>query len=76
MKNVKELGQVVQFNGENALTIWSADTCNKFMGSDSTIFPPFLTPHDSVAAFTPEICRCVPAQRFVTVVSWCREQHF
>ena len=76
MKNIKELGQVVQFKGENALNIWSGDKCNKLTGSDSTIFPPFLTPQDPVAAFTPEICRCVPAKRFVTVVSRCSEQSF
>ena len=76
IKNIKELGQVVQFNGENALNIWSGDKCNKLTGSDSTIFPPFLTPQDPVAAFTPEICRCVPAKRFVIVVSQCSEQSF
>jgi hypothetical protein len=68
IQNIKELGQVVQFEGENTLTIWSGDKCNKFMGSDSTIFPPFLTTEDPVAAFTPEICRCVPAKRFVNVI--------
>nr|AMA98190.1 chemosensory protein [Blattella germanica] len=31
------------------------------MGSDSTIFPPFLGANDKVAAFTPEICRSVEA---------------
>jgi hypothetical protein len=68
IKNVKELGQVVQFKGENALTVWSGDKCNNLTGSDSTIFPPFLTPQDPVAAFTPELCRCVSAKKFVAVV--------
>jgi hypothetical protein len=74
IENIKDLGQVVQFEGETTLNIWSGNKCNKLKGSDSTIFPPFLTPKDLVAAFTPEICRCVPAGRFVTVVSWCSEQ--
>lgn len=65
IKNIKQLGQVVQFKGENALNVWSGDKCNKLSGSDSTIFPPFLTPQDPVAAFTPEICRCVPVKRFL-----------
>jgi hypothetical protein len=60
IENIKELGQVVQFKGQKKLTIWSGDKCNNFMGTDSTIFPPFLTPNDTVAAFTTEICRWVP----------------
>jgi hypothetical protein len=69
IENIKELGQVVQFKGEKKLTVWSGDQCNNFMGTDSTIFPPFLTPNDTLGAFTPEICRCVPTDRFV----YCRE---
>jgi hypothetical protein len=65
IEDIKNLGQVVEFKGEKKLSIWSGDKCNKFMGSDSTIFPPFLKLNDSVATFTPEICRCVPTQRFV-----------
>jgi hypothetical protein len=76
IKNIKDLGQVVQFKGENALNIWSGDKCNNLTGSDSTIFPPFLTPQDPVAAFTPEICRCVSAKRFVAVVNQSSEQSF
>jgi len=76
IRNIKELGQVVQFNGEDALNVWSGDKCNKLSGSDSTIFPPFLTPQDNVAAFTSEICRCVPAKRFVAVVRQYSEQSF
>lgn len=67
---------MVQFKGENALTVWSGDKCNNLTGSDSTIFPPFLTPQDPVAAFTPELCRCVSAKRFVAVVSHSSEQSF
>jgi len=76
IKNIKDLGQVVLFKEEQALNVWSGDKCNKLAGSDSTIFPPFLNPQDTVAAFTPEICRCVPAKRFVTPVSQCSVQSF
>jgi len=67
IENIKELGQVVEFKGQKKLNIWSGENCNKLVGSDSTIFPPFLTPADNVTAFTPEICRCVPTQEFAVV---------
>lgn len=57
MKNIKDLGRVVQVNGEDKMKTWSTDECNQFSGTDGTIFPPGLLKDDGVTAFYPGFCR-------------------
>ncbi|KAJ9589993.1 hypothetical protein L9F63_016885, partial [Diploptera punctata] len=57
IKNIKELGQIVQFNGMKKMSIWSGEECNRFIGSDGTLFAPFLGPADKLGVFSPTICR-------------------
>ncbi|XP_076384781.1 sensory neuron membrane protein 1 isoform X1 [Megalopta genalis] len=61
MKNHKDLGRVIAFKGEPALTIYSGERCNTLNGTDSTIFPPLMTKLDDIVSFSPEICRSISA---------------
>ncbi|XP_069694773.1 sensory neuron membrane protein 1-like [Periplaneta americana] len=60
IKNIKQLGEVVEYMGQEKLSVWSGDPCNTLTGSDSTIYPPFLTTGDYVTAFSPELFQTKP----------------
>ncbi|XP_011149856.2 sensory neuron membrane protein 1 isoform X2 [Harpegnathos saltator] len=61
IKNFKDVGRVLEFNGKPALDIWPEDHCNAFNGTDSTIFPPLFGPDDDIVSFGYEICRSLSA---------------
>lgn len=56
-----DLGRVVSYNEETEMEIYDGDECNRYIGTDSTIFPPFLTTQDKLWAWSPEICRSMGA---------------
>ncbi|XP_011159294.2 sensory neuron membrane protein 1 isoform X2 [Solenopsis invicta] len=61
IKNYKDVGRVLTFDGKPALDIWPEDHCNEFNGTDSTIFPPLFGPDDDIVSFGYEICRSLSA---------------
>ncbi|XP_055548677.1 sensory neuron membrane protein 1 isoform X1 [Wyeomyia smithii] len=61
VKNVRDLGRVVSYNDEIEMEIYDGDSCNQYIGTDSTIFPPFLTKNDKLWAWSPDICRSMGA---------------
>ncbi|KAK9307568.1 hypothetical protein QLX08_002178 [Tetragonisca angustula] len=61
IKNYKDVGKVVELNGQKMLDLWAGDECNTFNGTDSTIFAPLLTEEDDIVSFSPDICRSLGA---------------
>lgn len=57
IENIKDVGRVVEYEGKKQLTVYDGEECNKFRGTDSTIFSPFLTTSDKIEAFAPDLCR-------------------
>jgi hypothetical protein len=59
IENITELGRVVEFKDQEVQNVWDDDKCNELRGTDSTIFPPFLTKKDKIEGFFPDLCRYV-----------------
>ncbi|XP_053979000.1 sensory neuron membrane protein 1-like isoform X1 [Hylaeus volcanicus] len=69
IKNYKDVGRVIEFDGKPALTTWPEDHCNTLNGTDASIFPPLMTTDDDIVSFAPDLCRSLSAQyRFDTKV--------
>lgn len=52
-----EVGQVIRFNGKSKLDVWPEEECNNISGTDTTIFPPYITIETNLASFSGDICR-------------------
>jgi hypothetical protein len=59
--NAREMGTAVSYNGETEAGVWKSDECDRFVGTDSTIFPPFLKKEEGLWAYSPELCRSMGA---------------
>lgn len=58
--NSKDVGRVIQYDGDSQLDAWHEGSCNEIRGTDGTVFPPYLADEDEVWAFSPELCRSIP----------------
>lgn len=56
-KNSPDIGKVVAFDDEEEMDVWDGDECNQYVGTDSTIFAPFMNREDGVWAYEPSVCR-------------------
>ncbi|GBP43538.1 Sensory neuron membrane protein 1 [Eumeta japonica] len=56
IKNVKDVGRVVAVDGEPRQHVWRGQ-CDEFVGTDGTVFPPFLSHKEKIIAFSPDFCR-------------------
>lgn len=60
-KNLSDIGRVVKVNDEEMLEVWDDGSCNDFVGTDSTIFPPFMSAEEGLWNYQPAMCRSLRA---------------
>lgn len=61
-KNSIDMGRVIAFNDEPEMDIWEDESeCNQYVGTDSTIFPPYMDKMDGIWAYEPSVCRSLGA---------------
>ncbi|KAF5291050.1 hypothetical protein FQA39_LY14483 [Lamprigera yunnana] len=58
IKKSHDVGKVIAYDGAKEMSVWPTKECNQYVGTDSTIFPPFMTTEEGVAAYAPDLCRC------------------
>lgn len=61
VKKSSDVGRVISFNGDTEMDYWDGDECNHYVGTDSSIFPPFMKRSDNIFAYEPSICRSIAA---------------
>ncbi|XP_049860593.1 sensory neuron membrane protein 2-like [Schistocerca gregaria] len=64
VEDVRTLGSVISYDNSSRLKVWSPSNspCNEIRGTDSTLFPPFITPNDTIYIFAHDICRSMHAE--------------
>ena len=60
-ENLKEVGEVVEYNSKNNKDVWKDEFCDTFNGTDGTIFHPFFkeTGEEDVVSFSSNMCRVI-----------------
>lgn len=58
--DITKYGLVDRFNGESKLKHWTTPECNRLNGSDGSIFPPHISPNDTIYVYDKDICRLLP----------------
>nr|QAB43879.1 sensory neurone membrane protein SNMP2b [Oedaleus asiaticus] len=63
LSDVRSLGAVLSYDNSSRLKVWTpaSSPCNDIRGTDSTIFPPFITPNHTIHIFAHDICRSMHA---------------
>lgn len=57
IKNISDIGHVVEYQEETELDTYDGEECNEFKGTDGLFFPPFLNTNMKIWAFAAPICR-------------------
>ncbi|KAL5964775.1 Platelet glycoprotein 4 [Taenia solium] len=55
VQDTTKVGQILTFNGHREMSVWGTSLANRVIGSDGSLFPPFL--ESTVHVFSADICR-------------------
>lgn len=56
IKNIDNVGRVISFNNKTEMSTWDGDECNRYRGTDSTIFPSDINKDDGLWLYEPDLC--------------------
>ena len=59
LKSLMDVGKVVEYNNKPNMSVWNDEYCDKFRGTDGTIFHPFFNKKgkdELITVYTP-LCR-------------------
>lgn len=62
IKNIHNVGRIISFNDEVEMEVWDGDECNRYKGTDSTIFPPAIKKEDGLWLYEPDLCLSIGTQ--------------
>ena len=68
-RNPYNLSTISSFNGNEHLSFWKGETCNKVHGSDGATFNPYIQPSETLWFFNDQLCRSMPLTFSKEVVS-------
>ncbi|XP_051174134.1 sensory neuron membrane protein 1-like [Leptopilina boulardi] len=57
IKDPDTVGVVTHYGGKPAMDIWRGPECNKYEGTDSTIFHSYFYADEDLVSFAPDLCR-------------------
>lgn len=76
-ENIRDLGKIIKFNGEEYLDTWFDDECNEIKGTDGTVYPPLTEKEEGVWLHIPQLCRPFGGEyKGTSKVSGIRTNHF
>ncbi len=62
IENINSTGRILSFNNQTEMEVWDGDECNKFKGTDSTVFPPSIKKENGLWSYEPDMCLSYGAQ--------------
>lgn len=57
VKNIRDIGKIIDVNDESELETWDEGNCNTINGTDGLIFSPFREPEQPLAIYDGMACR-------------------
>ncbi|XP_058792638.1 sensory neuron membrane protein 1-like [Phymastichus coffea] len=57
IRNIMEVGDLIEFNDMKNMSVWDDDKCDAFIGTDGTLFHPFINKRKNIYVTNTFFCR-------------------